>query len=209
MNRAVLKAEAKEQIKGKIGILFAVVLVNGLIGAAASFVLSLIPVVGSLIASVVVTPALALSLIRVFLDVSKGDRPELKDAFSGFDDFWAAFKVNFLTSLFTFLWSLLFLIPGFVKTYAYSMSMYILAENPGKPALECIEESKRMTNGHKMDLFVLGLSFVGWLLLIMVTFGIAAIWVMPYMNTTIANAYESLKPPVAPPTFTAAEKIAE
>jgi len=209
MNRAELKAEAKEQIKGKVGILFAVVLVNGLIGAVAGFLLGLIPVVGSLIASIVVTPALTLSLIRVFLDVSRGGRPEVKDAFSGFDDFWAAFKVTFLTGLFTLLWSLLFVIPGLVKTYAYSMSMYILAENPGKPALECIDESKKLTDGHKMDLFVLGLSFIGWILLIMVTFGIAAIWVLPYMQTTMANAYESLKPPTAPPAFAAAKQTAE
>jgi uncharacterized membrane protein len=96
--------------------------------------------------------------------------------------------------LFTFLWSLLFVIPGIVKTYAYSMSMYILAENKGKPALECINESKAMTNGHKMDLFVLNLSFIGWMMLVALTFGIAGIWVLPYMNATMANAYQSLKP---------------
>ena len=74
------------------------------------------------------------------------------------------------------------------------MSMYILAENKGKPALECINESKAMTNGHKMDLFVLGLSFIGWGLLCVITFGIAYIWVGPYMNATFANAYQNLKP---------------
>ena len=74
------------------------------------------------------------------------------------------------------------------------MSTYILAENKGKPALECIRESKEMTQGHKMDLFVLGLSFIGWVLLGMVTFGIAYIWVVPYMQATSANAYNSLKP---------------
>lgn len=74
------------------------------------------------------------------------------------------------------------------------MSMYILAENKGKAALECINESKSMTNGHKMELFVLGLSFIGWALLGCITFGIAFIWVMPYMNATYANAYNSLKP---------------
>jgi len=196
MNRAELKAAAKSQIKGKIGILFVITLIIGLISGAASAVLSLIPG-GSLIVSIIITPAFALSIVRVYLNLMNGVTPKAGDAFCGFDDFWAAFKVTFLVGLFTFLWSLLFVIPGIVKSLSYSMSTYILAENKGKPALECINESKAMTEGHKMDLFVLGLSFIGWGLLCGITFGIAGIWVLPYMQATYANAYNSLKP-VAP-----------
>lgn len=199
MVRAELKAKAKEQIKGRIGILFVVTLIIGLISFAANWLLGKIPVVGSLAASIIVTPAFALSTVRIYLNLFYDREPEVVDAFSGFDDFWSAFKVNFLVGLFTMLWSLLFIIPGIVKAYSYSMSMYILAENKGKPALECINESKAMTNGHKMELFVLSLSFIGWLMLTVITFGIAAIWVGPYMQATFANAYYSLKPaaPVA------------
>lgn len=194
MNRQDLKAKAKAQIKGKIGILFVITLIIGVISALANLVLSLVPVIGSFAATIIVTPAFSLSLTRVYMLVVNNENPEVKDAFSGFDDFWSAFKVTFLTGLFTFLWSLLFIIPGIIKAYSYSFSMNILAENKGKPALECINESKAMTNGHKMDLFVLSLSFIGWLLLVSVTFGIAAIWVAPYMQTTFMNAYYSLKP---------------
>ena len=141
-------------------------------------------------------PAFALSTYRVYLMVVGGATPEAKDAFCGFDDFWAAFKVTFLVGLYTFLWSLLLVIPGIIKAYSYSMSMYILAENKGKSARECIKESMAMTEGHKMELFVLGLSFIGWALLGAVTFGIAYIWILPYMNATYANAYQSLKPAV-------------
>ena len=74
------------------------------------------------------------------------------------------------------------------------MSMYVLAENKGLSAHQCIEESKKMTEGHKMELFVLELSFIGWCLLGCITFGIAYIWVMPYMSATFANAYNLLKP---------------
>ena len=193
MNRAELKAAAKEQIKGKIGILFAITLIIGLISGVASWVLSFIPA-GSLIASIVITPAFTISLTRVYLNVVKGEYPNVGDAFSGFDDFWSAFKVTFLVGLFTFLWSLLFIIPGIIKSLSYSMSFFILAENKGKPALECINESKAMTEGHKAELFVLGLSFFGWALLCGITFGIAYIWVGPYMQATYANAYNSLKP---------------
>ena len=193
MNRAELKAAAKQQISGKIGVLFLITLIIGLISGAAGALLNLIPG-GGIIASVIITPAFALSMVRVYLSLLGGVQPKAGDAFSGFDDFWAAFKVTFLVGLFTYLWTLLFIIPGIVKGYSYSMSMYILAENKGKSALECINESKAMTNGHKMDLFVLNLSFIGWMLLVAVTFGIAAIWVVPYMNATMTNAYQSLKP---------------
>ena len=193
MNRAELKAAAKAQIKGKIGILFLITLIIGAISGAASALLSLIPG-GGIIATVIITPAFTLSVARVYLDVVKGNTPKAADAFCGFNDFWAAFKVTFLVGLFTFLWSLLFVIPGIIKSFSYSMATYILAENKGKAALECINESKEMTKGHKMELFVLSLSFIGWGLLCAITLGIASIWVGPYTQATYANVYNSLKP---------------
>lgn len=193
MNRAELKAMAKQQIKGKIGILFVITLIIGVLSALAGVVLNLIPG-GGLVATIIVTPAFSLSLIRVYLDVVAGGTPKAGDAFTGFDDFWAAFKVTFLVGLYTFLWSLLFFIPGIIKALSYSMSMYILAENKGKSARECIAESKELTDGHKMELFVLALSFIGWGLLCTITLGIALIWVAPYMLATMANVYKSLKP---------------
>lgn len=193
MNRSELKAQAKKQIKGNIGILFVIALVIAIISGIATAVLSLIPVVGSIAASIIITPAFMLSFVRVYLNLTAGTKPEVEHAFAGFDDFWSAFKVNFFVGLFTFLWSLLFVIPGIVKLYSYSMSMYILAENKGKPALDCISESEDMTEGHKMELFVLDLSFIGWVLLGTITFGIAFIWIDPYMQATYANAYRFLK----------------
>lgn len=203
MNRAALKANAKSQIKGKIGILFLIALIIGLISGAAGFILGLIPG-GAILASIIITPAFALSTVRVYLMLLGNKTPTVADAFSGFDDFWSAFKVTFLVGLFTYLWSLLFIVPGIVKGISYSMSTYILAENKGKKALECIKESKEMTNGHKGELFVLGLSFIGWYLLGCITLGIAFIWIVPYMNATYANAYQSLKPVVAEPVYEAA-----
>ena len=193
MNRTELKAAAKQQIKGKIGILFVITLIIGAISGLANLILSFVPMVG-LVATVIITPAFALSIARIYLSLTTGATPVVKDAFNGFDDFWSAFKVTFLVGIYTFLWSLLFVIPGIVKAYSYSMATYRLAENKGKYARECIAESKDMTHGHKMDLFVLSLSFIGWILLCTITFGIAYIWVGPYMQTTFANAYKALRP---------------
>ncbi len=206
MNRVELKTMAKAQIKGKIGILFLITLIAGAIAG----LLNAIPVVGS-IASLVLSPALVLSLVRVYLNVIKGAKPEVADTFSGFDDFWAAFKVQLLVGVYTFLWSLLFIIPGIIKGLSYSMSMYILAENKGMSARECIARSKQMTEGHKMELFILGLSFIGWALLGALTFGILYIWLTPYMQATYANAYNLLRgipaeeAPVAPAVADAAD----
>jgi uncharacterized membrane protein len=77
--------------------------------------------------------------------------------------------------------------------------MYVLADNKGKSARECIAESKAMTNGHKMELFVLDLSFIGWYLLSCLTCGLALLYVVPLLNATHANVYETIKPVVAVP----------
>ena len=201
MNRAELKSQARQQISGKIGILFLISLIIAVISGISAFVLALVPFIGPLANTLIVMPAFVLSITRVYLGIASNAEPSAEDAFCGFDDFWSAFKVNFLVGLFTYLWSLLFVIPGIVKAFSYSMSMYILAENKGKAALDCINESKAMTNGYKMDLFVLDLSFIGWALLGVLTFGIAFIWIIPYRNATYANAYLRLKSLKTGPEF--------
>lgn len=77
------------------------------------------------------------------------------------------------------------------------MAGYVLAENPNLTARQALNISKQITKGHKAELFVLGLSFIGWGLLCVITFGIAYIYVMPYMNATITNFYNSIKGNVA------------
>ena len=145
MNRAEIKSLAKQQIKGNIGTLFLVSLVVALV----SYALNLIPVAGS-IASALLSPALSLAVIVIYLKMTAGQKPAVGDVFSKFDQFWPAFKVSFLSGLFIILWSMLFVIPGIVKAYSYSMANYILAENPGIGAREAISRSRAMMDGHQM-----------------------------------------------------------
>lgn len=189
MNRAQLKAMSKKQIKGNIGILFLILLIIVAISLAAS----IIPVVGSLASTFILTPAFSLSVAVIYINLTKNKDPEVVDVFIGFHDFWSSFKVSFLTGLLVFLWSLLFIIPGIVKSYSYSMAMYILAENKGMSAREAISRSKELMYGHKADLFVLQLSFIGWAILGSLTLGILYIWLVPYMSATYANFYNSIK----------------
>lgn len=189
MNRAELKAAAKSQIKGNIGILFLITLVAVLIEGACSC----IPVVGSLADVIILAPAFSLAIYCIYLNMANGVAPKLADLFGKFNQFWGSFKVMFLTGLFTMLWSMLFVIPGIIKGFSYSMAMFIYAENPEIGAREAINRSKAMMNGHKMELFVLNLSFIGWHLLGTITLGIAYIWIVPYIQATTINFYNKLK----------------
>lgn len=100
---------------------------------------------------------------------------------------------NLLVNIFTALWTLLFIIPGIVKGYAYAMTPYILAENPNIKPMQAINLSCRMTKGHKLDLFVLGLSFIGWYMLGALAFGIGTAFVVPYDRATHAQFYLALR----------------
>lgn len=96
-------------------------------------------------------------------------------------------------SLWVFLWSLLFFIPGIVKAFSYSQMFFILAENPKIGVAKAMRISKVLTKGYKADLFVMGLSFFGWNLLSIFTLGILQLWIQPYEYMSFTNAYKSLK----------------
>ncbi len=188
MTRVELKNVAKEQIKGKIGIIFIMLLIVLAIGFACAF----IPIVGG-IASFIITPAFGLSFCLIYLKLTKKEDIAVDDIFAGFYKTGKALWLKIIISFFTFLWSLLLVIPGIIKQFSYSMAFYVLADNPELTAREALAKSKEIMNGHKFDLFVLQLSFIGWYLLVGITFGIAGIYVIPYVNATTANFYNSIK----------------
>ena len=185
MSRQELKAKAKEQIKGNIGILFVMSLIVSVVASIAN----IIPVIGP----IVVISAFTIATIIIYLKLAAGINPEIAELFQHFGKFWAAFKVMFLTGLFTMLWSLLLYIPGIIKGLSYSMSMYILAENPDMPALEAIDRSKKMMDGHKMEFFILVLSFIGWSILASIPFNLGNLLLNPYRNAAEAAFYRELK----------------
>ena len=188
MNRAELKAMAKAQIKGRIGILFVCYLIVFGIGVVAGIV----PVIG-FVAGMVISPALSLGLCMIYLALTRGEGVEIATLFNGFKSLGKALWLTILVGVFTFLWSLLLWIPGIIKGLSYSMAFYVLAENPDMTAREALRESKRIMHGHKWELFVLQLSFILWMFLVVVTFGIAAIYVVPYQSCTVANFYQKIK----------------
>ncbi len=117
---------------------------------------------------------------------------DVRDLFSYFGSFGKCLVLRILTSIFTALWSILFIIPGIVAGYSYAMAPYILAENPQMSANEAIRASKELMRGHKWRLFCLDMSFIGWHLLTLVTFGLSELVIGPYQAQAHAVFYKNL-----------------
>jgi uncharacterized membrane protein len=109
-------------------------------------------------------------------------------------DFVRTMILYLLKMIFVALWSLLFFIPGIIKAYSYSMAEYIAIDNPNMSASDCITASRQLMDGKKAKLFLLDLSFIGWILLTMLSFGILIILVGPYQQATRAAFYEDIRP---------------
>ena len=129
---------------------------------------------------------------RYHLNQHDGKEMHLKDLFSGFERWGEAFVLSLLQTIFIVLWTLLFIIPGIIASYRYAMAFFILEENPGMKAKEALNASKRLMKGHKWELFCLDMSFIGWVLLCMLTFGIGYIFLTPYASASRTAFYRTL-----------------
>jgi len=109
------------------------------------------------------------------------------------EDYGRVLGISLLRAVFICLWALLLIVPGIIKAYAYSMTAYIAEDNPELGPKECIDQSKIMMQGHKMDLFLLDLSYIGWILLGFLSLGIGFLWITPWMQMAHVRFYEELK----------------
>lgn len=114
------------------------------------------------------------------------------DLFSQFFRFGTGFAQQFLVNLYTFLWTLLFIVPGIIKIFSYAMTPFILADDPNLTANQAITRSRELMDGHKWELFVLNLTFIGWEILGALCFGIGLLWVTPYKNAAYAAFYRQI-----------------
>ena len=133
-----------------------------------------------------------LGYCRFLLKMHDGEDAQVNDLFSRFDRFGDGFVLSLLTGIYVFLWSLLFVIPGIIKVYAYAMAPFIMEENPNMTAGEAITASQELMDGHKFDLFCLHWSFFGWALLSVLTLGIGSLWLVPYQNAAEAAFYRAI-----------------
>ncbi|MDR1176062.1 MAG: DUF975 family protein [Treponema sp.] len=200
----VLRSYAREQLHGvwkKTAFVFFVIflifvpfyigsVLNQLYPDAAAF---LICYTVLFIVAIIISGPLYLGYYGYFLKRIRGEAVSIKVVFDGFKQFSRAFALMLLTIVFAFLWTLLLIIPGIIKSLSYSMAFFVLYDNPNMKPRQALKESIRMMKGYKGKYLGLNLSFIGWVLLGLLTLGIGYLWLYPYMYMTIANFYENIK----------------
>lgn len=217
MNRKELKSNARACLKGKWGTaILACVIFSLLIGgsggtaatssgvdysnihidtglAAAVFSIGFLVILGIVIVLSIVFSPVMLGYTSFNLRLSNGESPTVGELFSLYkNNILRSFLFIVLKNVLVLLWSLLFLVPGIVAHYRYAMAEYIMVQNPNISGREAIARSKEMMKGHKGELFVLRLSFLGWALLSVFTLGIGLLWLVPYMNQTETQFFRRL-----------------
>lgn len=183
-----LRAEARRALQGKWPMAAVAALIYSVIAGG----LSAIPFIGGLCSLFVGLPV-AYGIAIVMFGVFKGKDVDFGVLFEGFQDYSRIFVTKLLQGLYTALWSLLLFVPGVIKHYSYAMTDYILKEEPEMKNNAAIEKSMAMMENNKMKLFLLDLSFIGWALLCILTFGIGFLFLQPYMQVSHAAFYEDLK----------------
>ena len=185
------RESAWKSLSGKWGVCVLAFLIFDLISAACAGGSAI--GFGAIVGLIIMGP-LTIGMSMIALNVVRGKDVELGMLFNGFSDFSRSLVLYITNNIFIALWSMLFIIPGIIKSYAYSMSYYILIDDPNISANDARKKSMEMMKGNKWRLFCLDFSFIGWLLLCIVTFGILTFWVGPYMEVARAKFYLSLLP---------------
>lgn len=142
----------------------------------------------------IVRSVIEVGFIIFLLNTIRSTQPCFGNLLDGFGFIIKIIFLNFLMALFIALWSFLLIVPGIIAAYRYSQAIYILADDPTKPVMQCLRESKQMMVGHKFELFKLQLSFIGWGLLASLPYiGYAVqVWSLPYISMSYALYYEQL-----------------
>lgn len=180
-----LRHQAWNQLKTSYWMVFVVTLIVFMLPTASS-----IAVIGFIIAGPLLVGQ---SIYLMDMIEINPDGKKIELIIEGFKkSFVNSLVAMLLVGIFTFLWTLLFIIPGIVKSLAYAMTPYIIASDPSIDAMKAIDKSQEMMKGHKMELFLLYLSFLGWFILAAITV-VGLIFLVPYIQTTVANFYIELR----------------
>ena len=210
-----IRARARESLRGNWGISVGAAFVAAIFSAlvinsgnvlevthklAENFSPRVAAVLGLLVSAVstlsivrlVLSGVIQLGYTKFLLAQQDGKEYEIKDLFSQFHRFTVGFLQTFLRGLYIVLWSLLLFIPGIIKSLSYAMTPFILTDHPELTASQAIRRSMELMQGHKWDLFVLNLTFLGWELLNALTLGIGSFWLNPYKNAAYAAFYREI-----------------
>jgi uncharacterized membrane protein len=189
-----IKASAMEKFKANYGSSVLVLVLAGIIILAAESLGSIIPLGGSLAATIFLVNIIGDVGTRRFFIHNHRDKGEVGHLFESFSSSYLnQVLVMLLKNLFVWLWSLLLIVPGIIKYYEYLMIPYLLADDPSITRQEAFAESRRLMQGSKWNAFILDLSFIGWYILSAVTMGIVGVlYANPYHDMTRAALYRKL-----------------
>jgi uncharacterized membrane protein len=206
----VLMREARKALKGKWGLGVKATLVSVLFSFVVGFIIGFIfgfwfsvfgqhtvpksvqPII-NLIEGILIGGPIAYGLSLLYLSISRNQEATLPQIFEGFGK-WARYAATYLwILLFVVLWTLLLIVPGIIAAYSYSQTYFILVDDETISPRDALRKSKEMMKGNKWKLFCLGLRFIGWGLLSILTLGIGFLWLIPYARTSFAKFYEDIK----------------
>lgn len=193
MNRVEIKNFAKEKLSGNLGSIWKILIIALGISIASTCVLSILfnkmdaDFLDSLL-GILMMP-LGIGTTAFFVSLIENENFEAKDLFKYYHDFVKIIGVTILMGLIVMLGYICFIIPGIILTLSYSLVPIILIKKPELGIVETLKYSREKMQGHKLDAFVLGLSFIGWAILGTLTFGILYIWLYPYMQLTFTKFY--------------------
>ena len=193
MNRVEIKNFAKEKLSGNLGSIWKILIIALGISLATGIVFGIlfnnmdVDILDSLL-GILMMP-LGIGTTAFFVSLIENENFEAKDLFKYYHDFVKVIGVTILMGLIVMLGYICFIIPGIILTLSYSLVPIILIKKPELGIVETLKYSREKMQGHKLDAFVLGLSFIGWAILGTLTFGILYIWLFPYMQFTFTKFY--------------------
>lgn len=193
MNRVEIKNYAKEKLSGNLGSIWKTLIIALGISLAAGVIFGILfnsmdaDILDSLLGILMVP--LGIGTTAFFVSLIESTDFEAKDLFKYYHDFVKIIGVTVLMGLVVMLGYICFVIPGIILTLSYSLVPIILIKKPELSIVETLKYSREKMKGHKLDAFVLGLSFIGWAILGTLTFGILYIWLFPYMQLTFTKFY--------------------
>ncbi len=196
MSISEVKERSLQQLGGGLSsscwwIAVVVCLIQSVLISTAASVTSFVAGIGGII----ITGPLTYGLYAMFLKQTRdGQDMNVADVFAAFNtDFLQTFLIGLFITLFTAIGSALCVVPGIIVSYMYAMAYYVKMDHPEMDYRQCLAESRRIMNGRKMDLFILDLSFIGWLILGVLCCGVGVLVVVPWMNAAHAHYYESIR----------------
>jgi len=187
----VLMKMARESLSGKWGLAIGTYVVFFLVVGAIQVLARYFPV--STVLAFIIGGPMALGLAIFSLSLARNQEARLEQIFLGFNKFGLSLGAYLLMLLFVLLWMLLLIIPGIIAGLSYSLTFYIIADDDSVGAMAAIDKSKQMMYGFKWKLFRMELRFLGWALLCILTLGIGFLWLIPWIQVSMAKFYDDVK----------------